>query len=105
MSVVGENGALQVFKISDSTRSNIGNCVMYEMERYFQDRKRSQGSEGYRGHGDTEYIIQSTGDDTHSGGFCDEHPEGGPLQWAKPHQTRATLPDEWLTERIRAQQA
>jgi hypothetical protein len=105
MSVRGKNGAVQIFKISDSTRSNIADCVMHEMERYFQEEKKIQDSEGNRGHGDANLVVQPKDGDTNSGDSSDGVSESGQVQLARPSHNRATLPDEWLTERIRAQQA
>lgn len=105
MSVRRDDGILLTLKISASTRSNIGNCVMHEMERYFQGQNGTSYSERYRGHRDEEPASQSTGVDSSSRSSCDENSETGRFYLVRRPQSRATLPDEWLTERIRTQQA
>ncbi|KAL5382836.1 hypothetical protein PMIN03_005112 [Paraphaeosphaeria minitans] len=95
-----EDGAVIKRKVSASVRSNIGNCIMHEMQRYFEmEDKIGDAGDGedtlWSCSGDIGSIVEERHDSTA------ELNELEVQQFRKRPLSRATLPDEWMSESLR----
>lgn len=97
-----EGGVMTKQRISASTRSNIGKCITREMERYFEQEYQTQHSPQYGIDGDATLINSSSDFGTcvrHSNNIISEEEA---LNFRKREQRRATLPENWMSESLRA---
>lgn len=105
MGVSREDGVVETHRISINTRQNIAKCIRREMERYFEAERISQHEER-NPQNDSEMPRLKWA----NGNFCttynhERNAKDQMLYLSRRPQSRATLPDEWLTERTRARQA
>jgi hypothetical protein len=102
MTVV-EDGVATRRKISASVRSNIGKCIMREMERYFEMEAKAQCDPQSESDG-ADTLVTGSG---HSVTSHRRRPkaisqQNQVQQFRQRPRSRATLPDEWMSESLRA---
>jgi hypothetical protein len=98
-----DDGAATRRKISASARSNIGKCIMREMERYFEMEDKAQSDLQYGSDGADTLVNGSKQPATslqRQREVISQHNEV--QQFKQRPRSRATLPDEWMSESLRA---
>ncbi|KAF2451361.1 hypothetical protein P171DRAFT_492678 [Karstenula rhodostoma CBS 690.94] len=97
-----EDGVAIKRKVSASVRSNIGKCIMREMERYFEGEDQARVNPQNASDGGNTLVNGSRDSGTSIRRPCHGAAEQiETQQFRKRLQSRATLPDEWMSESLR----
>ena len=106
LTTLDDNGVAKLQKVSASTRSHIGNCIMREMERYFETVEWVHHKQQLGGQPKPTLGSRSAHDGGSRQYTCDRREESlEERQIMRLPKERMLLPDAWLTDRIRSRQA